>query len=64
MRPRLSRYTKKEEIDGVEHHVNPEGVTYIIPYTSGTKAYDAIYKKGVDHVHKVRRKLDLSLIHI
>lgn len=38
--------------------MNPEGVTYIIPNTSGTKAYDAIYKKGVDHVHKVRPKLD------
>ena len=51
--------TEKETIDGVEHHVNPQGVTYIIPNTSGTKTYDAIYKKGADHVHKV-----LSLIHI
>lgn len=50
--------TEKETIDGVEHHVNPKGVTYIIPNTSGTKAYDAIYKKGADHVHKVRPKLD------
>lgn len=50
--------TDKTEIDGVEHHVNPEGVTYVIPNTSGTKTYDAIYQKGVDHVHKVRPKLD------
>lgn len=50
--------TEKVEKDGVEYHVNPEGVTYIIPNTSGTKAYDAIYMKGVDHVHKVRPKLD------
>lgn len=34
--------TEKKEIDGVEHHVNPDGVTYVIPNTSGTKNYDAI----------------------
>ncbi|MCQ4625761.1 metallophosphoesterase family protein [Corynebacterium sp. CCUG 69979] len=50
--------TEKREIDGVEHHVNPDGVTYVIPNTSGTKTYDAIYQKGADHVHKVREKLD------
>lgn len=50
--------TEKKEIDGVEHHVNPEGVTYVIPNTSGTKTYDAIYQKGADHVAKVRPKLD------
>ncbi|HZK31881.1 MAG TPA: metallophosphoesterase family protein [Corynebacterium sp.] len=50
--------TEKTEIDGVEYHVNPEGVTYIIPNTSGTKTYDAIYQKGADHVHKVRPRLD------
>lgn len=50
--------TEKREINGVEHHVNPDGVTYIIPNTSGTKTYDAIYKKGAEHVAKVRPKLD------
>ncbi|STC69171.1 purple acid phosphatase family protein [Corynebacterium pilosum] len=50
--------TEKTDIDGVEHHVNPEGVTYVIPNTSGTKTYDAIYQKGADHVAKVRPKLD------
>lgn len=50
--------TEKREIDGVEYHVNPEGVTYVIPNTSGTKTYDAIYQKGADHVHKVRPKLE------
>lgn len=50
--------TKKEEIDGVEYHVNPDGVTYVIPNTSGTKTYDAIYKKGAEHVAKVRPKLN------
>lgn len=50
--------TEKTEIDGVEYHVNPEGVTYVIPNTSGTKTYDAIYKKGAEHVAKVRPKLD------
>lgn len=50
--------TEKVEIDGVEHHVNPEGVTYVIPNTSGTKTYDAIYQKGADHVAEVRPRLD------
>ncbi|AMB99465.1 serine/threonine protein phosphatase [Aerococcus urinaehominis] len=50
--------TQKETIDGVEYHVNPKGVTYVIPNTSGTKTYDAIYQKGADHVAKVRPKLD------
>nr|WP_231375639.1 metallophosphoesterase family protein [Corynebacterium aquatimens] len=50
--------TEKKKIDGVEYHVNPKGVTYVIPNTSGTKTYDAIYKKGAEHVHKVRPKLD------
>lgn len=50
--------TTKEKIDGVEYHVNPKGVTYVVPNTSGTKTYDAIYKKGADHVKKVRPKLD------
>ena len=50
--------TEKKVIDGVEYHVNPEGVTYVIPNTSGTKAYDAIYQKGAEHVANVRPKLD------
>lgn len=50
--------TEKTEIDGVEYHVNPEGVTYVIPNTSGTKTYDAIYQKGAEHVAKVRPRLD------
>ncbi|AWB82192.1 serine/threonine protein phosphatase [Corynebacterium yudongzhengii] len=50
--------TEKTEIDGTEYHVNPEGVTYVIPNTSGTKTYDAIYQKGAEHVHKVRPDLD------
>ena len=50
--------TEKTDIDGVEHHVNPEGVTYVIPNTSGTKTYDAIYQKGADHVAEVRPRLD------
>ena len=50
--------TEKREIDGVEYHVNPKGVTYVIPNTSGTKTYDAIYKKGAEHVGKVREDLD------
>lgn len=50
--------TEKKVIDGVEYHVAPDGVTYVIPNTSGTKTYDAIYQKGSEHVAKVRPKLD------
>lgn len=49
--------TKKIIKDNVNYHVNPNGVTYVIPNTSGTKVYDAIYKKGAKHVALVRPKL-------
>lgn len=32
--------------------MNPEGVTYVIPNTSGTKTTDAIYQKGAEHVSR------------
>ena len=50
--------TEKVEIDGVEHHLNPQGVTYVIPNTAGTKTYDALYQKGAEHVAEVLPRLD------
>lgn len=44
--------------DGVEYMENPEGTTYILPNTGGTKEYDDVYSKGVDHLHEVRPDLD------
>lgn len=44
--------------NGVEYMENPEGTTYILPNTGGTKEYDDVYSKGVDHLHEVRPDLD------
>ncbi len=44
--------------NGVEYIENPEGTTYILPNTGGTKEYDDVYSKGVDHLHEVRPDLD------
>lgn len=44
--------------NGVEYLDDPEGTTYILPNTGGTKEYDDVYSKGVDHLHKVRPDLD------
>ena len=38
--------------------VNPTGTIFLLPNTGGTKTYDDIYSKGLDHVKKVRPKLD------
>ena len=38
--------------------VKPEGTIFLLPNTGGTKTYDAIYDKGLEHVIKVRPKLD------
>lgn len=45
-------------IDGKETLVNPVGTTFVLPNTGGTKAYDDIYSKGLEHVKKVRPKLN------
>lgn len=44
--------------NGVEYLENPEGTTYVLPNTGGTKEYDDVYSKGVDHLHEVRPDLD------
>lgn len=42
----------------VEYMDNPDGTVYVLPNTGGTKEYDDVYSKGVDHLHKVRPELD------
>ncbi|CAM4341948.1 purple acid phosphatase family protein [Lacicoccus alkaliphilus] len=44
--------------NGVEYINEPEGTTYILPNTGGTKEYDDVYSKGVEHLHEVRPALD------
>lgn len=44
--------------DGVDYYVDPKATVFVLPNTGGTKAYDDIYSKGVEHVHAVRPKLD------
>lgn len=46
------------ERDGTEYYKNPEGTLFVLPNTGGTKTYDDIYSKGLDHLKKVRSKLD------
>lgn len=48
----------EEGEDGIEYYVQPEGTTYILPNTGGTKEYDDVYSKGVEHLHAVRPNLD------
>lgn len=47
-----------EDVDGVEYYLNPEGTVFLLPNTGGTKEYDDVYSKGVDHLHAVRPRLD------
>lgn len=44
--------------DGVEFYNNPEGTIFVLPNTGGTKLYDDIYSEGLDHLVKVRPKLN------
>lgn len=44
--------------DNVEYYKNPKGTVFVLPNTGGTKAYDDIYSKSLDHIKKVRPKLD------
>lgn len=44
--------------NGVEYLDNPDGTVYVLPNTGGTKEYDDVFSKGVDHLHKVRPNLD------
>lgn len=46
------------EEDGVEYYQNPDGTVFVLPNNGGTKAYDDIYSKDIDHIHEVRPRLD------
>ena len=46
------------EEDGVEYYNNPQSTIFVLPNTGGTKLYDDIYTKGLDHLKKVRPKLE------
>lgn len=43
--------------DGVEYYKDPEGTVFVLPNTGGTKEYDDVYSKPLDHLHKVRPDL-------
>ncbi len=43
--------------NGVEYMENPDGTVYVLPNTGGTKEYDDVYSKGLDHLHEVRPEL-------
>lgn len=46
------------DIDGVEFYVNPEATVFTVPNTGGTKTYDDVYSKGLEHLHNVRPRLE------
>lgn len=46
------------EQDGVDYYNNPGGTVFVLPNNGGTKAYDDIYSRGLDHIHNVRPRLD------
>lgn len=44
--------------NGVEYMEDPNGTVYVLPNTGGTKEYDDVYSKGLDHLHEVRPDLN------
>lgn len=44
--------------DNVEYYKNPSGTVFVLPNTGGTKAYDEVYSKSLEHLHEVRPDLD------
>lgn len=44
--------------DDVEYYKNPDGTVFVLPNTGGTKAYNNIFGRSLDYIHKVRPKLD------
>lgn len=44
--------------DNVEYYKNPSGTVFVLPNTGGTKAYDDLYSKSLEHIHEVRPDLD------
>ncbi|MEB6201201.1 metallophosphoesterase family protein [Mammaliicoccus fleurettii] len=43
--------------DNVAYYDNPKGSVYVLPNTGGTKAYDSIYDRPLEHIKKVRPEL-------
>ena len=43
--------------DNVEYYKNPSGTVFVLPNTGGTKAYDDLYSKSLEHIHEVRPDL-------
>ncbi|MEP9852967.1 metallophosphoesterase family protein [Staphylococcus aureus] len=43
--------------DGVKYYDDPDGSVYVLPNTGGTKEYDSIYDRSLEHIKKVRPEL-------
>ncbi|MGS0652775.1 serine/threonine protein phosphatase, partial [Staphylococcus arlettae] len=43
--------------DNVPYYDNPKGSVYVLPNTGGTKEYDSIYDRSLEHIKKVRPEL-------
>lgn len=43
--------------NNVVYYDNPKGSVYVLPNTGGTKAYDSIYDRPLEHIKKVRPEL-------
>ena len=43
--------------DNVEYYKNPSGTVFVLPNTGGTKAYDDVFSKSLEHLHEVRPDL-------
>lgn len=43
--------------DNVTYYNNPKGSVYVLPNTGGTKEYDSIYDRSLEHIKKVRPEL-------
>lgn len=43
--------------DNVTYYDNPKGSVYVLPNTGGTKEYDSIYDRSLEHIKKVRPEL-------
>ena len=44
--------------DNITYYDNPKGSVYVLPNTGGTKAYDSIYDRPLEHIKKVRPELE------
>ncbi len=62
--PTEENFSNAEDVEtfvgdnGVEYMEDPDGTVYVLPNTGGTKEYDDVYSKGLNHLHEVRPDLD------